>query len=159
LPSITVTKNDHFGNPVLSYEAQVVSRGETWICVEAQFARHEVDLGVVVFREGDLMTEWFYTDRYYNIFQIRDATSQAIKGWYCNITRPARITGDEVAADDLALDVFVSPSGDITLLDEEDFNALDLTDKEREAVRRAVESITAHVKQGMPPFDAIVPSP
>ena len=143
---------------MISYEAEVLARGNTWICVQAQFARQDVDIGVMIFRQGDLMTEWFYTDRYYNIFQIQDASSQAIKGWYCNITRPAQITADSISADDLVLDVYVSPSGDVTLLDEDDFEALDLSSYERQSAQAAVKTLIEHARQRVSPFDTIVPS-
>ena len=44
-----------------------------------------------------------------------------IKGWYCNITRPARFGPGRVTAEDLALDVFVYPDGRTLVLDEEEF--------------------------------------
>lgn len=158
LTSILVTKNDHDGNALLSYEADVVERGDAWICVRAQFARNDVDLGVVIFHKGDLMTEWFYTDRYYNIFQIHDGTSQTIKGWYCNITRPARITDATVAADDLAMDVFISPSGIITILDEDEFAALNLSEAESQKALDAVNKLVRDAEQGIRPFDSILHS-
>ena len=159
MSTVTVNKKDHLGDPIISYKAEVISRGDTWICVQAVFAHRDVDIGVMKFRQGDLMTEWFYTNRYYNIFEIQDASSHKIKGWYCNITRPAQITGDNISADDLALDVYISPSGVVMLLDEDDFATLDLPASERQAALRAVEALIENARQRVPPFDAIVPSP
>ena len=108
---------------------------------------------VMVFRRGDVMTEWFYDDRWYNVFKVEDDTGERLKGYYCNITRPAEISESTIAADDLALDVFVSPEGEITLLDEDDFAALPLTDEERQSAREAVEQIRTLLSKRESPFD------
>ena len=62
------------------------------------------------------MTEWFYSDRWYNVFRLEDVDDDRLKGWYCNIGRPARLGKAVVAYDDLALDVFVTPEGGVTVL-------------------------------------------
>ncbi len=79
------------------------------------------------FSPGDIFTETFYTDRWYNVFEIVDA-QQKLKGWYCNITRPSRITENEneneIEWDDLALDVWMDTQGAQQVLDEDEFEAL-----------------------------------
>jgi protein associated with RNAse G/E len=115
-----------------------------------------VDVGYVVFRRGDVMTEWFYSDRWYNIFRIEDVEDGRLKGWYCNITRPAHITADVIAAADLALDVFVTPTGNFYLLDEDEFEALDLSMDERMSVVNAVDSLRRLVGTRAAPFNEIL---
>lgn len=152
---ITVYKCDYAGNITWQYPAVVADSGATWVCLTAIFDRSESDLGFVVFRQGDTFTEWFYTDRWYNIFRVEDVQTGHLKGWYCNITRPAVITADSVRADDLALDVFVQPNGNIILLDEQEFEALELPLHERIAALRAVESIRHAVNNRAAPFNEI----
>lgn len=154
--TMTVYKCDHEGREMLHYSGTLVDRGPTWVCLQAPFSGTErKDLGVVAFAPGDLFTEWHYNDRYYNVFKVQDGDGGSIKGWYCNITRPATITADSVAADDLALDVFVSPDGETTLLDEDEFEALDLSSEDRAAARAAVEAIHRRVAACEEPFDAL----
>ena len=148
----TIIKRDHQGGFVWQYEGEVVGRGANFICIQARFNRDKADIGVMVFRRDDLMTEWFYTDRWYNVFKVQDASGERLKGYYCNITRPAEITDETIAADDLALDVFVSPEGEITLLDEDEFAELPLNADERHAARDAVEEIRMLVKTSTAPF-------
>lgn len=151
---ITVVKRDHAGKAVFQYDGEVVARGETWVCLEARFQRDTFDAGYMVYRRGDLFMEWFYTDRWYNVFRIQDARDETLKGWYCNITRPAEIGETVVAADDLALDVFVSPDGAILILDEDEFAALPLGEAERHAAHKAVEAIRQLVAARQSPFNA-----
>jgi hypothetical protein len=154
---ITVYKHNDRGDYVFHYAGEVVERGDDWVCLQARFGRADVDVGYVVFRRGDLMTEWFYSDRWYNIFRIDDVDDGRLKGWYCNITRPALLDADRIINEDLALDVFVTPAGDILLDDEDEFDALALSPAEREASLAAVEELRRLVAERLPPFDAITP--
>lgn len=157
MPDIVIQKNDYTGQLVFEYEGDVIEGGSDWVCLRAVFQRPDVDLGFVTFRPGDVFIEWFFTDRWYNIFQVQDGESARIKGWYCNITRPAELYGGLVRADDLALDVFVKPNGQVVLLDENEFNTLDLSTEERMAALRAVEMIRKAVTDRESPFDRIMP--
>jgi hypothetical protein len=155
----TVYKRDHAGKPVYHYTGRLVARGETWLCLEAHFGRSDTAAPYVTFRQGDRMVEWFYIDRWYNIFQLHDVDDDHLKGWYCNITRPAVFSEDSVAADDLALDVFITPSGEIVLDDEDEYRALLplLPEADRAASTQAVEALRARVSARAAPFDAINP--
>lgn len=157
MSAITVYKNNHAGEPILHYSGQLVERGTTWVCIDASFGRDDVDVGYVVFRRGDRMTEWFFSDRWYNIFRIEDVRTKQLKGWYCNITRPAHLTDTTITADDLALDVFVTPGGAIVLDDEDEFAALRLPTAERAAALTAVAELRQMVASRAAPFDEITP--
>jgi protein associated with RNAse G/E len=143
--SYTIEKRNHHGKPVFSYTGEVVELTKHHACVIAVFGRDDVNAGYVIFRKGDVMTEWFYTDRWYNIFRLQDVDSQQLKGWYCNITRPAVIAEKSLHADDLALDVFINPTGDFMLLDEDEFAALELSAEERAQALAAVEDLRGRV--------------
>lgn len=155
MSAITVYKRNHLGETVWHYKGNVVDRGENWICLVALFNAPETDMGFVIFRQGDVFTEWFYEDRWYNVFRVEDSLGGELKGWYCNITRPATITDDSVWADDLALDIFVMPNGSVIVLDEAEFDALSLPIDERIAALRAVESIRNAVRNRDAPFEDI----
>jgi hypothetical protein len=156
MTDITVYKCDHESRIVWQYAGQIVERGDRWVCLTAAFNGREADLGFVTFRHGDVFTEWFYADRWYNVFRIADGQTTTLKGWYCNITRPAHIAADSVRADDLALDLFVMPNGRVLLLDEPEFNALDLSSEDRLSSLRAVETIRALAARREAPFHEIL---
>ena len=100
-----------------------------------------MDLGYTVFRRGDRFVEWFYTDRWYNVFEIHDCDDDHIKGWYCNFTRPAGLTDGRVEADDLALDLWVGQDHNKQVLDRDEFDQLPITDHERREVELALETL------------------
>ncbi len=154
---VTVYKLNERGEEVWHYNAELVGKGTNFACVRAAFAgRHdEVRRGFLVFRSGDAMTEWFYNDRWYNIFRVQEGSRGALKGFYCNITRPAQISEEVITAEDLALDVLISPGGEITLMDEEEFEILPLAAEDRKQALAAVEQIKQMVANRVPPFDEI----
>ncbi|MEP7286752.1 MAG: DUF402 domain-containing protein [Chloroflexota bacterium] len=154
---ITVYKLDHEGREVWNYRGKMLSRGTTWIEIEARFNRDDKDAGYVIFRRNDRFLEWFYSDRWYNIFEIHDVTSDALKGWYCNISRPAMISGHEIRSDDLALDLWITPTGNIQLLDEDEFAALPLDPDTRKAALSAMRDLVRRVEKREAPFEALLP--
>lgn len=155
MSDFTVIKRDAQGNDQLSYTGQVFERGDNFICIDAIFAFSDRDLGYIHLRKGDVFREWFYSDRWYNIFRVQDRDTGQLKGWYCNITRPAEIDTHQVAADDLALDVFAYPDGRTILLDEDEFALLKLSDTDRKTAWDAVRSIQQMVSRRQYPFDEI----
>ncbi len=148
-----VQKRNHLGVVVWSYEGEEVERGDQHIILNAFFNRDDRDDGYFVWQRNDRFLEWYYTDRWYNVFKIHDRDTDAIRGWYCNISRPAVITDFLVYADDLELDVFVSPAGEITLKDEAEFNALDISAEDRARALEAADAIRQLAAAKTPPFD------
>lgn len=155
MTAITVVKLDHEGREVFRYAGRVLDRGPTWVRLEAFFRRDDLDVAGLIFRQGDRFVERFYSDRWYNIFEIHDADDDHLKGWYCNVTRPAALTEHEIRAEDLALDLLVWPDGRLAVLDKDEFAALPLRDGEREAAHAALDSLRRAVQRRTPPFDAI----
>ena len=153
MESLTIRKLDHIGSQVTAYPGVVLRRDGQSIVLRTAWERDPMDLGFVVLEPGDRWTEYFYVDRWYNIFEIRTSDGR-LKGWYCNVTRPACITDDDVTAEDLALDLWVAPDGQMQVLDEDEFALLPLIPAERAAARRALAQLQAMVAQGVAPFDA-----
>jgi predicted RNA-binding protein associated with RNAse of E/G family len=152
-PNITIRKLDLAGVETFAYSGGVVSRTPTSVVVEAHFSRYErLDLGYAMFERGDRFVEYFYADRWYNIFEVHAAGDDKLRGWYCNVTRPADITDNAVSAVDLALDAFIYPDGRMLVLDEDEFEALSLTDEDRAAAIGAVDELRRMAARREAPF-------
>jgi len=152
---ITVIKNDHAGKEVWRYEGVVTERRGNNLVIEAPFNMGERDLGYVIFRRNDRFVEYHYTDRWYNISEVHAVEDDSLKGWYCNFQRPAITANGIIQADDLALDLFVRPDGEMLVLDEDEFAALEIGEAERAAVLSALAELQAMVKAGEMPFETI----
>jgi len=149
---ITVHKLDAAGREVWSYPTRLLARGPTWVRLEAVFDLHEVVFPGLVLQRGDRMIETFYADRYYNVFGVYDGAGGTLKGWYCNITRPARLEAQQVFAEDLALDLLVYPGGGDLVLDEDEFAALDLPPPEQSLARQALDELRDLAARRQGPF-------
>lgn len=158
MTDFTIIKLNERGEFELSYEGVLRERTDGNVCIDAVFALPDRDLGYIKLRRGDRFREWFYRDRWFNIFRVEDVESKALKGWYCNITRPSIIGARQVAAEDLCLDVFVYPDGRTLLLDEDDFAELSLPTHEAEKAWQAVDAVRCLVSKRLPPFDEIRPA-
>ena len=111
------------------YEGAELSRDENSITIEALFNRDDLPFQDVVFKRNDRFVETFYTDKWYNVFEIYDRDDGKLKGWYCNITKPAVVEDNSVSYVDLALDLWVSADGKRTVLDEDELEELGLDDE------------------------------
>ena len=83
----------------------------------------------------------FYTDKWFNVFEIYDRDDGKLKGWYCNITKPAVIEDGSVSFVDLALDLWVSVDGKQTVLDEDELEELHLDDELKKKVYEGLRDL------------------
>ena len=123
VPRIKIQKKNPTGEVTYKYEGDLIARDENSITLEALFDRADMPFQDVVFKTGDRFVEYYYADRWYNIFAIHDRDDGKVKGWYCNVGMPAVIEDDVVSYVDLALDLWVSVDGQQTVLDEDEFQA------------------------------------
>lgn len=117
-----VHKLNQHGATVLTYEAEVEQRLPDGVRLSARWTRSTMDLGYVTFATGDHFTEWYYSTRWYNIFEV-SSPDGTLKGWYCNVAAPADIQENDIFCRDLILDLWVTPAGQTTVLDEDEFVA------------------------------------
>lgn len=125
---VTLVKHER---PNVEYDAVVVSDDGNQIVVRGPWMGPEaVDLGFVQFEAGDIFTEHYWRDRWFSVKEVR-AADGGLKGWYCDVARPVRVSFGKIVSDDLELDLWVSSDGRMVLrLDEDEFAAsgLDQTD-------------------------------
>ena len=153
---VTVHKLNTAGASVVTYPATLVERLSGGVRLEAEWTRSPLALGYTTFATGDHFIEWFYFDRWYNIFEVH-AEDGSLKGWYCNIAEPATMSAAVITCRDLLLDVWVTPHGASLLLDEDEFAADDRLDAATRArARQAVADVLALVAARRPPFDTVL---
>ena len=126
---IKVQKKNPKGEITYQYEGVLLRRDENSITLEALFDREDMLFVDIVLKKGDRFVEHYYTDRWYNIFAVYDRDNGKLKGWYCNVGEPAVIEDSLVSYVDLALDLWVSANGKQTVLDEDEFEKLDLNEE------------------------------
>jgi hypothetical protein len=125
------------------YEGQIIRHVPGGVVLEAHFNRDDLPFNGTTFKRNDKFIEGYYTDRWYNIYEIYDRDTQALKCWYCNVSYPAEIIDGQISYVDLALDLLVFPDGRQLVLDEDEFAALQLPEVEREQARKALAELQA----------------
>ena len=124
------------------YPAEVISTHQEGILVKAFFNRpDDLPFHGIIFHPGDRFLEMYYTDRRYNIFEVYDRDTAALKCWYCNASRPAEVQQGSIYYMDLALDLLVIPGNEPLLLDRDEFDALEIDREERRDTLTAMHSL------------------
>jgi protein associated with RNAse G/E len=149
--SVTVLKLNLEGNVTWRYEGHIISRESNALVLEAFFNRPDTPFLDIVLKENDRYVETFYTERWYNVFEIYDRDDASIKGWYCNVSRPAVLTKGTISYVDLALDLWVSVNGKQTVLDEVEFSLLNLDAKDRQEALTALAELQHLFQTKRPP--------
>ncbi|MEU1477455.1 DUF402 domain-containing protein [Streptomyces sp. NPDC005760] len=126
------------GRTKIRYPAELLTDDGTRVTVRARWAGEGVrDFGFVRFEPGDVFTEHYWRDRWYAVKEVRSSDG-TLKGWYCDITRPATLDGTELAVEDLDLDLWVSADGtEVLRLDEDEFEESGLRERDPEAASAA----------------------
>lgn len=136
----------------------------------ARVARHEGSLLVLdaVFEEeiehdllgtialGTVSTEYYWLDRWYNVFRFSDAEGK-LKSFYCNVNQPPQFNGRLLSYIDLDIDVLVAPDLTYKILDLDDFEAnarrYAYPDRVQRNARRALDELTELIEAGEFPFN------
>ncbi|WP_030205176.1 DUF402 domain-containing protein [Streptomyces sp. NRRL S-87] len=126
------------GRVKVRYPAELLADDGQRVTVRAPWALDTVrDFGFVRFEPGDVFTEHFWRDRWYAVKEVRTGGG-VLKGWYCDVTRPAVVGDGEIVSEDLDLDLWVSADASAVLrLDEDEFAESGLAGRDPEAARAA----------------------
>lgn len=149
-----IQKKNPAGEVTYEYEGELLKRDEHSVTLEALFDRADMPFMDTVFKTGDRFIEYYFNDRWYNIFAIHDRDGGKIKGWYCNIGMPADIEEGVVSYVDLALDLWVSADGKQTVLDEDEFEKLQLDEQTRTSALLGLHELKSSFLNDKPPVYA-----
>lgn len=152
---ITVVKQNPLGEPKIQYQGEVLKRESGVVIIQAYWSYAAKNLGYTIFEPGDRFIEYYYTWRWFNIFDIASAAGER-KGWYCNIAQPAVIFDDRIEQIDLFLDVWVTSKGETLILDEDEFaSAATLTEEQRSGARQGLQDLLAMIAARQETFSNI----
>ncbi|MFG2667149.1 DUF402 domain-containing protein [Streptomyces sp. NPDC048387] len=143
--TVTLTKA---GRTKIAYPAAQLADDGDRISVRAPWAADGVrDFGFVRFEPGDVFVEHYWRTRWYAVKEVWSGGG-VLKGWYCDITRPAVVREGGILVEDLDLDLWVSADGKSVLrLDEDEFAQSGLAASDPEAAARAVRALDALEEQ------------
>ena len=153
---IEVRVHKYDGAEYRRWPALVVKRDGPLLVLDAVFDQeieHEL-LGTIA--SGTISTEYYWLDRWYNIFRFSDASGK-LQSFYCNVGLPPSFDGHGLSYVDLDIDVLVKPDFSYQVLDLEDFeeNArrYDYPLEVRENARAALVELKKLIETRSFPFD------
>lgn len=134
-------KLDAQGRETWRYHGELVQSLPDRVVLQARFDREDRIFHGMPLCRGDRFLETYFTDRWYNIYEIHARDDDSLRGWYCNIGKPALLDGGCLSYVDLALDLLVFPDGRQFVLDEDEFLNLDLSPSDRQQALAALEEL------------------
>ncbi|HEX8141753.1 MAG TPA: DUF402 domain-containing protein [Pyrinomonadaceae bacterium] len=102
------------------WQARLLSREDSLLLLDACFdeeIRHAL-LGVI--ERGTLSMEYYWLDRWYNVFRFHEPTGE-LRNYYCNINVPPTFDGRVLSYVDLDIDILVAPDLSYRIVDEDEF--------------------------------------
>ncbi len=145
---VWVVKQDFWGREVRRWSGRLLwTTPQGWV-IEAVYAGPSISVGGLTFRPGDRMIEFYYANRWYNLFAVYHGPKGHLKGWYANLATPAQYQDHLLRYRDWELDLVFLRDGRLTVLDAEAFAALPLTPAQRTRARQALQEIQARLQRG-----------
>ncbi len=139
------------------WKARLVRQEDSLLVLDARFAeeiRHPL-LGVI--EKGTRSIEYYWTDRWYNIFRFENASGR-LRNYYCNINIPAVLDADTLSFVDLDTDLLVHPDFTCEILDEEEFETnsvlYNYPPEVRHGAQEALRALLVLITERRFPFDA-----
>lgn len=123
------------------YDGQILKKDEKGVLIQAFFNREDLPFHGITIKQNDRFIERYFSNRWYNIFEIHDREDDHLKAWYCNVTRPAEFSPGKIAYVDLALDLLMFPSGETKILDKGEFASLTLDPGTRQKARQGLQAL------------------
>ena len=117
---ITINSRKYDGTIRKSWTCELIEEVDDLIVAVGRFDTdvNHSDLGLIT--QGTLSYEYFWRDRWYNIFRFVTADG-AFRNFYCNICMPPEFSKGVLDYVDLDIDVLVDADFSYRILDRDDF--------------------------------------
>ena len=119
---ITVRAYKQDGSEHRTWQAQIVQQQGSLLVLNAEFAeevQHDL-LGTIP--SGTLSVEYYWLDRWYNIFRFHKPDG-TVRNYYCNVNTPPEFDGENLKYVDLDIDILVSKDFSYAVLDLDEFES------------------------------------
>jgi Protein of unknown function (DUF402) len=160
---LSVVKLAPDGSEAARYRGEVVAGidDDAWVVVYARWTHRTMEIDDLEFRAGDHLLEWFSPHHPFNAFAVLTAGGH-LKGWYANVTRPARLdlstAPPALIWHDLFVDLVGLPDKTFTIRDDDELQASGLHHLDPElhqSILRARSELIRRFERELPPFTAI----
>lgn len=138
-----------------SWVCELIGRESSMLTLVGNFDREVVHPELGVIERGTRSTEYFWFDRWYNVFRFDEPDGQ-FRNYYCNINLPPTFENDVLEYVDLDIDVVLWPGGGCDVLDRDEFGqnaqAFNYSAAMIEMVEKTLEDLLSRIGAGEFPF-------
>ena len=139
---LTVVKLRPDGAEAARYPGDVIAIApEGWVVVRARWALAAMDLDGLALDPGDELQEWFSPFYPFNAFAVLTPAAR-LKGWYANVTHPARLDTStapwQLFWHDLYVDLVGFPDGRFVVRDDDELGDSGMAHLDRALYQRIV---------------------
>jgi uncharacterized protein len=142
-----------------SWAGELIEENSSLLLYRGVFDRDVIHEHLGLIECGTISYEYFWLDRWYNIFRFHKADG-TFRNFYCNIAMPPTVNEDLIDFVDLDIDMIVDPNGRFVIHDEDEYerNAekYDYPASVRNGVSAAVEELTRMIRGNDFPFDQVI---
>jgi protein associated with RNAse G/E len=118
--TIIVNSRKYDGTITRSWNADLASVRPHFLKLLGRFEADIEHPNLGLIKEGTISHEYFWTDRWYNVFRFHEPTGE-LRNYYLNLTMPPTYSKGVLDYVDLDIDILVWPDGRCDVLDQEDF--------------------------------------
>ena len=136
---VTIMSKSYDGQTKRSWACRLIEQNGPQLLFVGEFDRdvEHPDLGLI--KAGTVSYEYYWTDRWYNIFRFHEPTGE-LRNFYCNVNMPPTFADGLLEYVDLDLDLLVMPDLRYKILDREEFELNATRFNYPESVRWGAES-------------------
>lgn len=155
-PAITINSLNYDRTLRRSWSARLIRNegGLIELVGEFDFDVDHPDVGRIT--RGTLSHEFYWLDRWYNVFRFHEPTGE-FRSFYCNINLPPTFEDETLTYVDLDIDLLVDNEGAIRVLDVEEFeenvNRFSIPDSVYRMAKQTVDRVIADIEVRRFPFD------
>ena len=154
---ITVRVLKYDGTEYRRWNARLSQHNGSLLVLDAEFesdVQHDL-LGAI--QSGTRTIEYYWLDRWYNIFRFMNGDNNGTGLYYCNLNMPPSLKDNMLTYIDLDIDILVQPDFSYRVLDldefEENARRYGYSEEVKSKARAAVDELVSMIVRHQFPFD------
>jgi protein associated with RNAse G/E len=153
---VTVISRSYDGAVRKTWKAQMVFERPPFIELFGMFDRDVRHPNLGLIQKGTRSYEYYWLDRWYNVFRFHEP-DDTFRNYYCNVGLPPKFGNGVLDYVDLDIDVVVTDTGDVHVLDRDDFDRnatkFGLSPEIRNQTESALEQLLSLIRLRKFPFE------
>ena len=155
-PEITVKTYKYDGKLHRTWKADLIAQEGNMLQLLGVFDQRIEHSQLGVIHPGTLSYEYYWLDRWYNIFRFHEPDG-SLRNYYCNVNMPPAFADGVLSYIDLDVDIYVSKDLELSVWDvdefEENSSLYSYSPEIVKKVEETVSEVTQLIKANLFPFE------